>query len=90
MKGKSRFVFLAPAMNTAMWNHPITAHQLKNLQDLNYNFIMPIEKKLACGDTGNKQCFCQCQLLKLKIKCLCRYWCHGSSKSNSRKHSHKF
>lgn len=53
MNEKGKAVFLAPAMNTAMWEHPITKIQLKQLETFGYNIIMPIDKKLACGDTGN-------------------------------------
>ena len=53
MKDKSKNVFLAPAMNTAMWLHPITEEQIERLQNFGYNIILPIEKKLACGDLGN-------------------------------------
>ncbi len=53
MKEKGNSIFLAPAMNTAMWMHPITEEHIEKLNKFGYNFIMPIEKKLACGDTGN-------------------------------------
>ncbi|CAH0489978.1 unnamed protein product [Peronospora farinosa] len=46
------FIF-APAMNTDMWNHPITAKQLRVLNELGYKMIPPVEKKLACGVIGN-------------------------------------
>ena len=46
-------VVLCPAMNTHMWNHPITQRNLTWLKDLKrYLFISPIEKRLACGDYG--------------------------------------
>uniref|UniRef100_H3G7F4 Flavoprotein domain-containing protein n=1 Tax=Phytophthora ramorum TaxID=164328 RepID=H3G7F4_PHYRM len=45
------FVF-APAMNTDMWNHPITAKQLRVLAELGYKMVPPVEKKLACGVVG--------------------------------------
>ncbi|CAI5726355.1 unnamed protein product [Peronospora effusa] len=45
------FIF-APAMNTDMWNHPITAKQLRVLNELGYKMIPPVEKKLACGVIG--------------------------------------
>ncbi|CAH0477254.1 unnamed protein product [Peronospora belbahrii] len=45
------FIF-APAMNTDMWNHPLTAKQLRVLNELGYKLIPPVEKKLACGVTG--------------------------------------
>lgn len=50
--GSKRF-FIAPAANTHMWSHPITQQQIIVLQEeLGVNVIMPVEKTLACGDTG--------------------------------------
>jgi len=44
---------LAPAMNTAMWENPITMEQLNRLkQYYNVTIIDPIYKKLADGDEG--------------------------------------
>lgn len=43
---------VAPAMNTAMWEHPLTARQLSVLTDLGVQVVPPISKKLACGDIG--------------------------------------
>lgn len=48
----SRPLLIAPAMNTHMWNHPLTARQLKFSEELGYRIIPPIAKKLACGDIG--------------------------------------
>ncbi|KAI9189479.1 hypothetical protein H9P43_000912 [Blastocladiella emersonii ATCC 22665] len=45
-------VWVAPAMNTAMWEHPATADHLATLQRWGYRVIDPISKKLACGDIG--------------------------------------
>lgn len=45
--------FLAPAMNTEMWAHPVVLRNIQWLRELGrYRFIDPIEKRLACGDTG--------------------------------------
>src|SRR5579862_6218525 len=45
---------LAPAMNTQMYTHPITAHHLQLIKThLPYiEMVNPIEKILACGDVG--------------------------------------
>jgi phosphopantothenoylcysteine decarboxylase len=43
---------LAPAMNTAMWRHPITAQHLQTLTNWGIHVIEPVVKLLACGDTG--------------------------------------
>ncbi|CAB52423.1 putative thymidylate synthase [Schizosaccharomyces pombe] len=47
-------ILLAPAMNTLMWTNPITQEHLSAISRIykNSEFIMPIEKVLACGDIG--------------------------------------
>jgi len=40
-------------MNTYMWEHPFTEKHLEILTNqLKYEVISPISKKLACGDIG--------------------------------------
>ena len=41
-----------PAMNTYMWQHPLTERHLSVLRGLGYEEIPPISKKLMCGDEG--------------------------------------
>lgn len=48
----SKPVFLCPAMNTMMWNNNPTSSQIHVLQTWGAAVINPIEKKLACRDTG--------------------------------------
>lgn len=45
-------VFVAPAMNTHMYNHFLTDEQLKKLEEWGATVIPPQSKKLACGDVG--------------------------------------
>jgi phosphopantothenoylcysteine decarboxylase len=45
-------ICIAPAMNTMMWEHPITAESLTRLTKWGYQIIEPISKTLACGDEG--------------------------------------
>ncbi|KAL8279896.1 hypothetical protein RQP46_007746 [Phenoliferia psychrophenolica] len=46
-------VLLFPAMNTHMFSHPLTARQLKIVQEFpGYEVHGPIGKTLACGDVG--------------------------------------
>jgi phosphopantothenoylcysteine decarboxylase len=47
-----RPVVVAPAMNTAMWEHPCTARHLAELQALGMHIVPPATKRLVCGDTG--------------------------------------
>lgn len=58
--GRRKRIFVAPAMNTAMWYHPITSKQVKLLQhewgqdeDGWVTVLSPIDKGLACGDVGS-------------------------------------
>ncbi|ORY51314.1 flavo protein [Rhizoclosmatium globosum] len=44
--------FMAPAMNTHMWNHPFTSKHLALVNQTSYKVIPPISKLLACGDLG--------------------------------------
>lgn len=46
-------VVLAPAMNTAMWNNPITQRNVRWLEEVpRFRFVDPVVKRLACGDVG--------------------------------------
>ncbi|KAL3083130.1 hypothetical protein niasHS_010932 [Heterodera schachtii] len=46
-------LYFAPAMNTAMWENPLTYQHLKTLKELLlYREIPPIEKEMMCGDKG--------------------------------------
>ena len=45
-------VFVAPAMNVNMWNHPATQANVKILRDRGVLFIEPEDGYLACGMTG--------------------------------------
>lgn len=45
-------VLVAPAMNTAMWEHPATQANVKILQDRGVHMIGPAGGLLACGDSG--------------------------------------
>lgn len=45
-------VYVFPAMNTHMWDHPFTEKQLDVLKSIGYNVVGPIGKLLACGDVG--------------------------------------
>lgn len=49
-------VVLAPAMNTNMWDHPLTETQLRTIQSFsqkdNILIVDPQSKELACGQVG--------------------------------------
>jgi phosphopantothenoylcysteine decarboxylase len=61
-QGKKKRIIVAPAMNTAMWRHPITKKHIKVLEEewgidsVNEGWVevvRPIQKELACGDVGD-------------------------------------
>ncbi|KAL0272374.1 UNVERIFIED_CONTAM: hypothetical protein PYX00_005368 [Menopon gallinae] len=45
-------LLFCPAMNTRMWEHPITSQQVSLLVSWGYTEIPVITKKLICGDSG--------------------------------------
>jgi len=48
----TRPLIVAPAMNTMMWNHPVTSSHLNLLQSWGVTVVPPVEKVLVCGDKG--------------------------------------
>ena len=49
----NKLLFVAPTMNTFMWNNPFTDKHLKSIDELGISLIPPVTKQLACGDYGN-------------------------------------
>jgi phosphopantothenoylcysteine decarboxylase/phosphopantothenate--cysteine ligase len=45
-------VFLAPAMDTEMWEHPATRANVKTLESYGYSMLGPVEGELASGRVG--------------------------------------
>jgi phosphopantothenoylcysteine decarboxylase / phosphopantothenate---cysteine ligase len=46
-------VVVCPAMNTAMWEHPVVQRNIGWLRAFPHiRVVMPAEKRLACGDVG--------------------------------------
>uniref|UniRef100_A0A8D0GYV1 Flavoprotein domain-containing protein n=1 Tax=Sphenodon punctatus TaxID=8508 RepID=A0A8D0GYV1_SPHPU len=53
----SKPLLFCPAMNTSMWEHPITAKHMEQLKGFGYTEVPCIVKKLVCGDEGQSlQC----------------------------------
>ncbi len=50
----SKPIIVAPAMNTMMWDHPVTKRNLNQIRDdfPKLQICWPQEKLLACGDVG--------------------------------------
>lgn len=46
-------VLIAPAMNSFMYENPITQRNIKTLKEFAYYFVEPEVGLLACGDVGN-------------------------------------
>lgn len=45
-------LLIAPAMNTAMWQAPVTVENLQTLRERGFEVIEPASGMLACGDAG--------------------------------------
>ncbi len=45
-------IFLAPAMNVRMWEHPSTKENIKKLKKFGYKIIGPEIGEMACGEFG--------------------------------------
>lgn len=43
---------VCPAMNTHMWEHPITQEHIKKFDSWGYYVFECVQKTLMCGDTG--------------------------------------
>ena len=48
----SKPTIVCPAMNTAMYENPITQRNIRTLRELGFRFVEPKESRLACGDVG--------------------------------------
>ncbi len=49
---ESAAALLAPAMNNNMWANPAVQHNVKTLEERGFQFIGPVEGRLACGTEG--------------------------------------
>jgi phosphopantothenoylcysteine decarboxylase/phosphopantothenoylcysteine decarboxylase/phosphopantothenate--cysteine ligase len=52
MAAQNKPVVICPAMNTAMYENPITQSNIEKLTRLGYRFVEPKKSRLACGDLG--------------------------------------
>ena len=52
MLASDKDIFLTPAMNVRMWEHPSTKENLKKLKSFGYKIIGPEIGDMACGEFG--------------------------------------
>ena len=52
MLASDKDIFLTPAMNVRMWEHPSTKENLKKLKKFGYKIIGPEIGEMACGEFG--------------------------------------
>lgn len=67
MAVREKPVIICPAMNTAMYENPITQENIAKLKQYKYQFVEPKESRLACGDLG-KGALADIDTIKSKIK----------------------
>jgi phosphopantothenoylcysteine decarboxylase/phosphopantothenate--cysteine ligase len=46
-------IYIAPAMNSKMWDYPATKKSIKKLEDWGVNILLPGSGLLACGEKGS-------------------------------------
>ena len=64
--------FLFPAMNTLMYEHPLTAEHIRTVKNvIKHNVIGPIGKNLACGDVGMLHFLASRHSLALSVHAWC-------------------
>ena len=61
---------LCPAMNSVMWEHPVTSSSLQILGGWGYRVISPISKTLACNEIG-KGALASVSTIVTQIKQIC-------------------
>ncbi len=52
LRNADKLIWLAPAMNVMMWEHPATQRNIKALRAENMGILGPVQGNMACGDTG--------------------------------------
>uniref|UniRef100_K3XY55 phosphopantothenoylcysteine decarboxylase n=3 Tax=Setaria TaxID=4554 RepID=K3XY55_SETIT len=76
----SKPLFVAPAMNTLMWNNPFTERHLQTINQLGIILIPPVTKRLACGDYGNGA-MAETSQIYTSVRLACKTQPHDSSSS---------
>ncbi len=75
---RTKPLVLAPAMNTGMWDHPLTQLQLKEIQgfcnvdhgrECLVKIVEPQVKTLACGEVGNGAMASVMDIVNVANKC---------------------
>ncbi|MFZ4404238.1 MAG: bifunctional phosphopantothenoylcysteine decarboxylase/phosphopantothenate--cysteine ligase CoaBC [Pseudobdellovibrionaceae bacterium] len=61
---------LAPAMNTAMYEHPITVESLKKLKNFGVDILDSASGILACGETGYGKLLDPDEIVKIVLQAL--------------------
>jgi phosphopantothenoylcysteine decarboxylase/phosphopantothenate--cysteine ligase len=60
-------LWVAPAMNVKMWNHPAVAHNASTLRSRGVRFLGPESGHLACGEVGDGR-FVEPQEIATQVK----------------------
>jgi len=69
----NRPIVIAPAMNTFMWEHPLTAEHIRRISELPcVHVVQPQTKTLVCGDTG-VGAMCDIEQIVSKVEALTKW-----------------
>jgi phosphopantothenoylcysteine decarboxylase / phosphopantothenate---cysteine ligase len=64
MLASDKDIFLTPAMNVRMWEHPSTKENLKKLKKYGYRIIGPETGDMACGEFGEGKMIGPAEIIK--------------------------
>ena len=71
MLASDKDIFLAPAMNVRMWEHPSTKENINKLKNFGYKIIGPEIGDMACGEFGEGKMTEPNEIIKKK-RCYCK------------------
>ena len=84
----SKPCLVAPAMNTFMWDHPVTQPSLERLKQWGYIEIPCIEKVLMCNDKGKGAMAEPVTIVDFVVKSLPNKWTKYIHSDVARKNNH--
>ena len=53
IQASNKSIFVCPAMNVKMWEHPSNKQNLEKIKSYNYRIIGPLNGEMACGEYGD-------------------------------------
>lgn len=81
-------LFIAPAMNTQMWEHPAVQRNIAYLRTIGVHIIEPASGQLACGTTGTGRMAEPEEIVECVNALMCKCVSADASNTDTFTHSH--